>query len=153
VLHNSHQQRLIINRCWLIYDLITEKFRHLYEFHIEFPALVELASISCYLQILEEISPEGYFLHIHEEYDFGEHRLQLKGYSYNLLDKSKHNIIRADSLPHHRVDYKGHELSHFPDHLHDEKGRICSFTGKIEDFVKRASEIIKSEAQDSCTSS
>jgi len=30
----------------------------------------------------------------------------------------------------------------------DEKGRICSFTGKIEDFVKRASEIIESEVQD-----
>jgi hypothetical protein len=35
VLHDSHQHRLIINRCWLIYDLITKKFRPLHEFHIE----------------------------------------------------------------------------------------------------------------------
>jgi hypothetical protein len=86
VLHDSHQRRLVINRCWLIYDLITQKFRPLHEFHVEFPSLVELALISGYLQV--------------------------------------------------------------PDHLHDEKGRICSFTGKIEDFVERASEIIESEAHD-----
>ena len=104
--------------------------------------------ISGYLQVLVEISPRRHFLHIHEEYGFIEHILVVKAYSYNLLDKSKNNNIRADSLPHHRLDYKSHKLSHFPDHLHDEKGRICSFTGKIEDFVKRASEIIESEVQD-----
>lgn len=148
MLHDSHQRRLIINRCWLIYDLITKKFRPLHEFHIEFPSLAELALISGYLQVLVEITRRGHFLRIHEEYDFIEHMLVVKVYSYNLLDKSKHSIIRADSLPHHRVDYKGHNLSHFPDHLHDEKGRICSFTGKIEDFLERASEIIEIEAQD-----
>ena len=145
MLHDSHQRRLIINRCWLIYDLITKKFRPLNEFHIEFPSLAELALISGYLQVLVEITRRGHFLHIHEEYDFIEHILVVKGYSYNLLDKSKHSIIRADSLPHHRVDYKGHNISHFPDHLHDEKGRICSFSGKLQDFLKRASEIIANE--------
>lgn len=148
MLYDSHQRRLIINRCWLIYDLVTKKFRPLHKFHIEFPSLAELALISGYLQVLVEITRRGHFLHIHEEYDFIEHMLVVKVYSYNLLDKSKHSIIRADSLPHHRVDYKGHNLSHFPDHLHDEKGRICSFSGKIEDFVERASEIIESEGQD-----
>ena len=147
MLHDSHQRRLIINRCWLIYDLITKKFRPLNEFHIEFPSLAELALISGYLQVLVEITRRGHFLHIHEEYDFIEHILVVKVYSYNLLDKSKHSIIRADSLPHHRVDYKGHNLSHFPDHLHDEKGRICSFSGKLQDFLKRASEIITNEGQ------
>ena len=148
MLYDSYQRRLIINRCWLIYDLITEKFRPLHEFHIEFPSLVELALISGYLQVLVEISRRGHFLRIDEEYDFIEHILVVKVYSYNLLDKSKHSIIRADSLPHHRVDYKGHKLSHFPDHLHDEKGRINSFSGKIDDFVERTSEIVESEAQD-----
>ena len=148
MLHDSHQRRLIINRCWLIYDLITKKFRPLHEFHIEFPSLAEFALISGYLQVLLEITRRGHLLRIHEEYDFIEHMLVVKIYSYNLLDKGKHSIIRADSLPHHRVDYKGHNLSHFPDHLHDEKGRICSFSGKIVDFVKRASEIIESEGQD-----
>ncbi len=72
--HNSRQRRLIINRCWLIYDLITENFRPLHEFHIEFPSLVELALISGYLQVFVEIGSRGHFLHIHEEYDVGEHR-------------------------------------------------------------------------------
>ena len=148
MLHDSHQRRIIINRCWLIYDLITEKCRPLHQFHIEFPSLAELALISGYLQVLVEITRRGHFLRIHEEYGFIEHMLVVKVYSYNLLDRSRHNIIRADSLSHHQVDYKGHKLSHFPDHLHDEKGRICSFSGKIEDFVKRASEIIESEGQD-----
>jgi hypothetical protein len=147
VLHDAHQRRLIINRCWLIYDLITKKFRPLHEFHIEFPSLAELALISGYLQVLVEITRRGHFLRIHEEFDFIEHMLVVKVYSYNLLDKSKHSIIRADSLPHHRVDYKGHNLSHFPDHLHDQKGRICSFSGKLQDFVKRASKILASEGQ------
>ena len=35
MLHDSHQRRLITNRCWLIYDLITKKFLPLHEFHIE----------------------------------------------------------------------------------------------------------------------
>ena len=35
MLHDSHQRKLIINRCWLIYDLITKKFHPLHEFHIE----------------------------------------------------------------------------------------------------------------------
>lgn len=148
MLHDSHQRRLIINRCWLIYDLITKKFRLLHEFHMGFPSLAELALISGYLQVLVEITRRGHFLRIHEEYDFIEHMLVVKVYSYNLLGKSNHSIIRADSLPHHRIDYKGHNLSHFTDHLHDEKGRICSFSGKIEDFVKRASEIIEREGQD-----
>ncbi len=147
MLHDSHQHRLIINRCWLIYDLITKKFRPLHEFHIEFPSLVEFALISGYLQVLVEVTRRGHLLLIHEEYDFIEHMLVVKVYSYNLLDKSKHSIIRADSLPHHRVDYKGHNLSHFPDHLHDEKGRICSYSGELQDFVKRASEITASEGQ------
>ena len=148
MLYDAHQRRLIINRCWLIYDLITKKFRPLHEYHIEFPSLTELALISGYLQVLVEITRRGHFLSIREEYDFIEHMLVVKVYSYNLLDKSKHSIIRADSVPHHRVDYKGHNLSHFPDHLHDEKGRICSFSGKIEDFAERASEIMESEGQD-----
>ena len=147
MLHDSHQRRLIINRCWLIYDLITKKFRPLHEFHIEFPSLAELALISGYLQVLVEITRRGHFLRIHEEYDFIEHMLVVKVYSYNLLDKSKHSIIRADSLPHHRVDYKGHKLAHFPDHLHDEKGKICSFSGKLQDFVKTVSVKLAREGQ------
>ena len=52
MLHNTHQWGLIIDRCWLIYDLMTEKFQPPHEFHIEFPSLVELALSSGYLQVL-----------------------------------------------------------------------------------------------------
>jgi len=144
VLHNSHQRGLIIDRCWLIYDLITEEFQPPHEFTIEFPSLVELALSSGYLQVFVEISRSGYFLHIHEEYDFREHTFSVKAYSYNLLDKGKNNIIRADCLAHHQVDYKGHKLTHFPHHVHDEKGRICSFSGRIEDFLTRSSAVLES---------
>ena len=141
--YNSYQRRLIIDRCWRIYDLVTEIFAVPDEFHVEFPSLVELALISGYLRVPVEISREGHWLHIHEEYDFRNYDLIIS-YSYNFLDKSKHSIIRADPLPHHRVDYRGRKLTHFPHHLHDERGRICSFSGRIEDFVKRLATVLKS---------
>jgi hypothetical protein len=131
----------------MIYDIITNKFHPPHEFHVEFPSLAEFAIISGYLQVLVKITRRGHFLRLHGEYDFIEHMLVVKLYSYILLDKGKQAVIRADPLPHHRADYKGHNLLHFPNHLHDEKGRICSFSGKIEDFVKRASRTIASEGQ------
>ena len=111
------------------------------------PSLVELALTSGYLQLGVEISRKGHLLPIHEEYGFPGYEVVVKAYSYNLSDKNKHNIIRADLLPHHRVDYKGRKLAHFPHHLHDEKGRISSFSGRIEDFVKRAAGVLESESQ------
>ncbi|MBL7073664.1 hypothetical protein ISS37_00295 [candidate division KSB1 bacterium] len=147
MLYDSYQRRLIIDRCWLIYDLITETFAVPHQFHIDFPLMVEVALISGYLQVLVEISRKGHLLHIHEEYDFRNHELVIRVYSYNLLHKSKHNIIRADPLPHYRVDYRRRKLAHFPHHLHEEKGRICSFSGQIEDFVKRVAAVLESESQ------
>jgi hypothetical protein len=147
VLYDSYQRRLIIDRCWLIYDLITETFAVPHQFHIQFPSLVELALTSGYLQVLVEIGRKGHLLHNHEEYDFRNYELVIKVYSYSLLDKSKHSIIRADRLPHHRVDYRRRKLTHFPHHLHDERGKICSFSGQIEDFVKRVAAVVESESQ------
>jgi hypothetical protein len=142
VLYDSYQRKLIIDRCWLIYDLLTETFTVPHQFHIEFSSLVELALISGYLQVLVEIGRKGHLLHVHEEYDFRNQELLIKAYSYIFLDKSKHSIIRADPLPHHRFDYKRRKLTHFPHHLHDERGRICSFSGRIEDFVKRSATVL-----------
>lgn len=147
MLYDSYQQRLIIDRCWLIYDSLTETFAVPHKFHIEFPSLLELALISGYLQVLVTINRKEHLLHIHEEYDLRDYELVVKVYSYNLLDRSKHNIIRADPLPHHRVDYRRRKLTHFPHHLHDERGRICSFSGQIEDFVKRVGALLGSEVQ------
>ncbi len=92
--------------------------------------------ISGYFQLAIEIGPKGYLLHIHEEYKFRDYRLAIKTYSYNLLDRNKNSVMRADSLPYHKVDYKGKKLTNFPHHLHDNKGKLCQFSGKIEDFIK-----------------
>lgn len=146
MLYDSYQQRLIIDRCWLIYDLVTETFNVPQQFHIEFPSVVELVLITGYLRVFIEISRKGHLLHIHEEYDFRNQELMIKVYSYILLDKSKHTIIRADPLPHHRVDYRRRKLTHFPHHLRDERGRICSFGGRLEDFVKRSATVLEAKS-------
>ena len=142
MLYDAYQRRLIIDHCWWIYDLITETFDVPHRFHLEFPSLVELALTSGYLQLYVEISRKGHLLHILEEYDLHDYEFVTRVYSYNLLDKSEHSIIRADPLPHHQIDYRRHKLTHFPHHLHDERGRVCSFSGLLEDFVKRSVAIL-----------
>lgn len=139
MLFDSHQRGKIVDRCWLIYELISQNFVPTDEFHIQYPDLVELALIAGYFKLVVKIGGAGYTLHVNEEYGFVEYRLILKAYVYILFDKAKNSIIRADSLSHYKIDYKGHKLFHFPNHLHDEMGRVCSFSGKIEDFLKRCS--------------
>ena len=87
MLFNSQQRGLIIKRCWLIYELISDKLQPPYEFHIEFPSLVEFALTSGYFQVLVVVNRSEHFLHIHEEYDFREYMLLIKAYNYILLDK------------------------------------------------------------------
>lgn len=142
VYYDSNQQRLIIDRGWLIYNLISSKFSTPGHFHIKYPSIVENALISGYFQMTVEIDHNGYLLKVHEEYEFRDYNILIKHYSYNLLDKDKNNIIRADSLPHHKVDYKGKKLSDFPHHLHDKKGRICQFSGKFDDFIEKSLSIL-----------
>jgi len=136
VLYDSHQRGQIIDRCWLIYEVVTDVFDAQDEFHIHYPDFVELALTSGYFKLIMNIGERGHVIHIYEEYGFSEYKTILKTYVYMLFDKGNNSIIRADSLTHHKTDYKGHDLSHFPNHLHDEMGRICSFSGRIEDFVK-----------------
>lgn len=142
MLYDAYQEKQITDRCWLIYDLVTEAFDVPQQFHIEFLSQVELALTSGYLQNLVEITRAGHFLHLHEEYGFRNYELVIMGYSYDLLDRSKQNILRADPLPHHRVDYRHHRLTYFPHHLHDEKGRVHSFTGQVEDFISRSAVLL-----------
>ena len=130
---STHQRYLIADRCWLIYDLITNTFSIPDSFHLEFPEIAEIALASGYIEIRVQIEKE-HLLYIYEEYSFQARTIVRVSYSYNLLDATKNSIIRADDVPHHQVDYRNQELSHFPNHLHDEKGRICSFTGEIDDF-------------------
>ena len=80
-----------------------------------------------------------FILMIIEEYEFYDYDLRVQSYSYNLMDKNQNNILRADSMPNHHYDYKNKRLTNFPHHLHDEKGRICSFSGKVSDFIEHIS--------------
>lgn len=134
MLSDAHRQRLIAGRCWEIYDLITRTFTVQPEFTSEFPELAEQALITGALSLRIQIE-QDLFLQIEEEYDFREHELIVETYSYLLLNQALEVVIRADSLPHHQRDYRKRWLQHFPHHLHDEKGRIRSFTGRVEDFV------------------
>ena len=129
-----HRQRLIAGRCWEIYDLITRAFTTQPAFTSEFSELAELALITDALSVRIEIEPDC-LLQIVEEYGLREHELIVETYSYLLLNQALDVIIRADASPHHQLDYRKRRLQHFPHHLHDEKGRIRSFTGRIEDFV------------------
>ncbi|MGH7455565.1 MAG: toxin-antitoxin system TumE family protein, partial [bacterium] len=75
---------------------------------------------------------------IRETYTFPRNQLRINSYSYALIETGDRVIIRADSAPHHERDYHRKLLNKFPHHLHDEKGRICSFNGNIEGFIKLA---------------
>jgi hypothetical protein len=84
-------------------------------------------------------------LSLREEYGFDlRQRLTVSRYSYNLIDVSGNNVLRADNLPFHRTDYRKRLLSHPPHHLHDEKDRIHSFSGELDEFVARAVKILSS---------
>jgi len=63
-------------------------------------------------------------------------QLHIDYYSYVLSEIGDRFIIRADSAPHHERDYHRKLLTNFPHHLHDENKRVCSFSGKFEDFIK-----------------
>jgi len=145
VLYDAHQQGRIIQRCWMIYELVSDTFVPPHEFHIQYPSLVELALTSGYFKLLATLNKSGHSIHIHEEYGFSEYKLILKSYVYMLFDRARNSILRADSLPHHQTDYKGHRLAHFPNHLHDEMGRVCSFSGEIEHFARRCRNIFENE--------
>lgn len=101
---------------------------------MEFPELAERAVVTGLPQLRVQIGAK-HFLPVEEEYGFQNHELTVERYSYVLLDEDQDVVIRADPLPRHQTDYKKHQLRYFPHHLHDEKGRIGSFTGRIEDFV------------------
>gem|GEM_PF-6505159 len=77
-------------------------------------------------------------LSVQERYAFPKEQLHIDYYSYVLSEIGDRVIVRADSAPHHERDYHRKLLINFPHHLHDEKGRICSFSGELEDFISLA---------------
>lgn len=125
----------ILDRSWFIYSILTDAFSLTETFHLDFPSLVETTIISADLQISLPIS-KGLTLLLREEYEFVKHSLEIRSYCYNVIDDKDTSVLRADNLPYHRTDYKRHKLTHFPHHLHDKQGRICSFTGDLKDFIE-----------------
>ena len=140
--HDSLLEKLILNHCWQTYEILYSNFTPAARFSSEFLSAVELAVVTNLFQLSIEIDAAKHVLHIREEWKSEDYKLTVLSYSYNLLDKDKHTIIRADSLPHHKVDYKGHPLAYFPHHIHDRKGRICSFSGNLHDFVMKCLDIL-----------
>jgi hypothetical protein len=135
------RRRRIAERCWHVYDLINRYLQPAPEFHEEFLEAAELAVLSGALQAHIAIPPR-HSVEIHEEYEMREHELIVAFYSYVLVAEGSRALLRADPLPHHRVDYRRRRLAHFPHHLHDERGRIQSFSGRLEDFLARAAALL-----------
>ena len=76
-----------------------------------------------------------YVLYLREECEVTGHQLQTRSYSYTLTGPGSIPLVRADSLPYHRTNFRKQPLSTFPHHLHDDKGRIQPFTDRLNDFL------------------
>ncbi len=127
----------LLDRCWFIYLSLTDAFSLPENFHVEFPSTVESTLISGALHLTVSLS--GILtLSLREEYVFGRHGLEVSRYTYNVIDSSGRNLLRADNLPFHRTDYRGRTLTHPPHHMHDDRGRVLSFSGRVQDFVNHA---------------
>jgi hypothetical protein len=127
---------LITNRAWEVYSLWQKLPNQEISQPADIDAQVGLAVLSDILQLHVAWPSSNKRLSVRETYTFPQNRLCLASYSYALIEIGERAIIRADSSPHHERDFRGKLLTRFPHHLHDEKGRICSFSGKLEDFIK-----------------
>ncbi len=127
---------LIANRVWEVYLLLQKLPEQEIELLSHLDELIERAVFTGTLRLQVFWPSLNKKLSIREKYESLQNKLRLESYSYVLIEIGDRVIIRADSAPHHERDYRGKLLSQFPHHLHDEKGQICSFSGKLEDFVK-----------------
>ena len=127
----------LIDRSWSIYLCLTDAFTLPDDFHLEFPGAVETALITGALHIALPIRAD-LTLSLREEYASDRLRLTVNHYSYNVIDSHGDNLFRADNLPFHETDYRGRALTHPPHHMHDARGKVLSFSGQIEDFIRHA---------------
>jgi hypothetical protein len=131
----------LLNRCWSIYLWLTRAFILPERFHVEFPVTVETALITDVLHVTVPMTGK-LTLSLREEYAFGTQGLETSRYSYNLIDREGNNLLRADNLPFHRTDYRGRTLTYPPHHMHDERGRVSSFSGQAPDFISQAKSFV-----------
>ena len=139
----GRQRAAVIDRCWSTYVSLNDAFEAPENFHLEFPGIVESALLSGRLRFTVSAG-SGLTLRVAEEYVFDRQRLIISRYSYNLIDASGKNVLRADNLPFHHVDYRRQPLKHPPHHMHDQKGRIISFNGDLHHFIAQAKVIVVS---------
>lgn len=139
----SERQRraLLLERCWSLYQALTDVFVVPDTFHNEFPIAAEAALMAGALHITLSLTAE-LTLSLREEYIFEQYTLRVQRYSYNVIDHIGANVLRADNLPHHRTDYRGRRLTHPPHHMHDERGRVLSFSGQAQDFFHATHSLI-----------
>jgi len=133
----------LIDRCWSIYLGLTRTFILPENFHVEFPVAAESALITGVLHVSVPMT-ENLTLSLREEYAFGRQGLEISRYSYNLIESAGNNLLRADNLPFHRTDYRGRTLTHPPHHMHDERARVLSFSGQVQDFINHAKSFLSS---------
>jgi len=135
------QRAAVLNRCWSIYQSLTRSFTVPENFHVEFPITVESVLISGTLHVTVPVSGD-LTLSLREEYAFDRQRLAVTRYSYNLIDATGDNVLRADNLPFHRTDYRRRALTHPPHHIHDQRGRVFSFSGDVHDFISHSKTLL-----------
>lgn len=133
----GRQRAAVIERCWAIYVTLIDTFEVPETFHSEFVDIVESGLISGGLRFTVSVG-RGLTLRLTEDYVFDRQKLMVSRYSYNLIDASGDNLFRADNLPFHRTDYRRKPLTHPPHHMHDQRGRIYSFSGSLSHFIAHA---------------
>jgi hypothetical protein len=138
MLPDKLKEWLISQRAWEIYAFLQKLPEPQGDLVYNLYEQIYLATFSGALRLHLHWPSLNKKLSIRETYTFLQNQLRIKSYSYALIETGDRVIIRADSAPHHERDYQRKLLTKFPHHLHDERGRICSFNGNIEDFIKLA---------------
>jgi hypothetical protein len=139
----GRQRAAVLDRCWSIYLSLTRAFNLPESFHVECPVAVESALVSGMLYFTADVGGD-LTLSLREEYIFDRQKLTVGRYSYNLIDAAGKNVLRADNLPYHRTDYRRRPLTHPPHHIHDQRGRVYSFTGDVHIFIAHAKTLLSS---------
>ena len=139
----SRQRAELVDRCWSIYLCLIDTFTLPDNFHVDFPVAVENALITGTLHVVVPIDA-NLQLSLREEYSVERRHLAIHRYSYNVIDHNGDNLFRADNLPFHHTDYRRRTLTHPPHHMHDARGRVLSFSGRIEDFIRHTKTFLDS---------
>jgi len=138
MLSDKLRKWLISNRVWEIYVLLQKLPKPEVDLVSVLYEQIERAVFTNALAMIVPWPSLNKKFLVREMYEFPKERLRIKYYSYALVETGDRIIIRADSAPHHERDYHRKLLTKFPHHLHDENGRICSFSGGLGDFINLA---------------